>query len=119
MKISEFVKHAKYFLLLLLSMFVIIVVMLTAANAHSWYDPDCCDKDDCVPVHRIDRFDHYQMWHTKKYGQIRVRVKDIGTQDFFQTRASKDDMYHICAFKMADGGKLYTRIRCIYIPGTS
>lgn len=123
MEIREFVKHAKYFLLLLGAMFFIIIIMLTAANAHSageWiYDADCCDKNDCVPVDRIDRFDHYQIWHTKKYGKTRVEVDQIGTQDFFQTRASKDAKYHLCAFTWAESGKVETRIRCIYVPGTS
>ena len=99
MEIRDFVKNAKWFLLLIVSMFIIIVVMITAANAHTHggmtYDADCCDNKDCVPVDRIDRYDHYQIWHTKQYGQTRVEVDQIGTQDFFQTRASKDEKYHL------------------------
>jgi len=112
-------RHVLNVLLITLFLIVVLLVTFTSANAHEWYDHDCCDKNDCVPVDRIDRFDHYQIWHTKKYGKTRVEVDQIGTQDFFQTRASKDAKYHLCAFTWAESGKVETRIRCIYVPGTS
>ena len=118
MSILEFMKHAKWFLLLMISMFIIIVVMLTAANAHEWYDPDCCDERDCVPVEKIVKIGNYQMWYTKTFDPIKIKNSEFNG-DFFSIRASQDARYHICATEWLDSDQLFTRIRCVYIPGTS
>jgi len=103
---------------MIFSIILLIVLLTTTAGAHSWYDPDCCDERDCTPVINIEHFPGYQMWYTKLFDPIRIGNKEFNG-DFFSVRASQDSKYHICATEWIDSGRLVTRIRCVYLPGTS
>jgi len=104
---------------------LLFVLLAGTAGAHSWYDEDCCDTKDCTPATNIEYHDGYQIWHTKLFKPIKIRNHEFNG-DFFSVRASQDQYHHICAFEWfgpnigsKSENKLSTRVRCVYLPGTS
>lgn len=76
-----------------------IALLIHAARAHEWYDPECCSGEDCRPVHADELIETEKGWKHLPSG-IEFR-KD-------QVRPSKDRHFHICVSKH---GTPY----CIYI----
>jgi hypothetical protein len=85
-----------------LLIFLSLLILARNAQAHSWYDIDCCDTRDCRPA---------------EAGEVTV-VPDgfdvrVGTQfrHFARTefRQSQDARFHICVTPAT--------IRCLYVPG--
>ena len=75
------------------------LLMVTGALAHSWYDGDCCSKQDCEPVEadKIERGIHPRtgksgQWMTNKMG--RAFVPDDMPKE--KRRISRDLKSHVC-----------------------
>lgn len=75
---------------------VFLIAMTLVAKSHEWYDPYCCNGQDCGPVEKEPT--------TTKGGYL------INGQvfPFSKVRASKDNRFHVCIW----GGK----VRCVYAP---
>ena len=88
-------------------------MLIGEAKSHEWYPRECCSKDDCVQVDKVDYYDKHMIFHTKKYGQTKV-YKQI-FNDPSRARASQDQNIHICVVKHDD----YQFVRCVFFPGAS
>lgn len=78
---------------------VAFFAILIAAQAHDWYDPQCCSGEDCRPVPAEEVIETETGWKHLPSG-IEFR-KD-------QVKPSKDRHFHICVSK-------YGTPYCIYI----
>jgi len=116
-------------LALVVSLVLLVVLLASKALGHTHgtmtYDADCCSNKDCAPVTKIEYHGTYQIWHTKLFSPIKIQNSEFNG-DFFSVRASQDQYHHICAFEWygpnpdgAPGKELSTRVRCVYLPGTS
>lgn len=76
-----------------------IALWVVAANAHSWYDPECCSDQDCYPVAAEDVIETDTGWKHLPTGKTFTRQ---------QVKPSKDRNFHIC---VSPHGTPY----CIYI----
>lgn len=90
-------------------MFLLSLVIAAKAQEHNhginvpdWYDPDCCNLQDCRPV-----LDKDVDFSTDELNQPVVRYKEL-IYNKSRWRRSKDERYHAC-FR---GETVY----CIYIP---
>lgn len=91
----------------------------TVAFAHSWYDPDCCTKEDCEPIISHSWNKRVLTYSTDKYKNV---VVDLDKMPKGGIRASKDGKMHACTLSAADdmgsqGSIFFTR--CLYFPGAS
>lgn len=67
-----------------------LVLLITAALAHSWYEPDCCSSEDCYPVPAEDMIETEKGW----------KHLPTGTEYTGQmVRPSRDRHFHICIGK--------------------
>ena len=130
----------KIFIKCLLAILAVIIVFwlvhMTSpyAQAHSWYDAECCHKNDCTPVIKIERKGDYTIWYSKMFGAVKITDKEmsIRVRDGapFDIKASKDSSSHICAYEYNvfydEGGEVYpgrvaeerVNVMCLYIPGS-
>lgn len=92
------------------------------AFAHSWYDPECCNDKDCVPVEKIEKIagvngDYWYFIRTpgviNKLFPVRVTREDIQNK----SRFSQDQKYHICGDFYELNDKEEYHVKCIYVPG--
>lgn len=99
------------------TMIVILGLWVTSdARAHSWYDIDCCSKFDCTPATKIEHQEGFQVWHTKRFGMIKVD-QSFWKLNAGRIRPSKDDQHHICV-RLGPYSKRHLKsIRCLYVPG--
>jgi hypothetical protein len=89
---------AFYFLVIML-VWAVLMAIVTVAGAHSWYDWDCCSKDDCFEVAREDVVEIEGGW---KYLPTGNEFKDPK-----KIRLSRDGKFHVCI--------MGTTSMCIYI----
>lgn len=74
-----------------------LVLAASSALGHSWYDPWCCNNQDCRAVHpdevkaMPDGY-HYQQW----------------VMPYSQARPSGDKDFHVCV--------MFGQLRCLYAP---
>ena len=115
--------------------FLLLMTMAAGAQPHDlqdpnhWYDRDCCDTRDCVPVDKTEfKPNGVTVFHTKKFGKVTVRPDKWGElARANRLRPSKDSGFHVCVVTfygdgMGEGdemgigsGEKY--VRCIYAPG--
>lgn len=76
-------------------------------NVPDWYDPACCNLQDCRPVADTD------IDFGLENGKPVVIYKPLGiTFDRARWRISKDERFHVC---FRPHGNTYTRY-CVYLP---
>ena len=90
---------------------------VSGADAHSWYDRDCCSDEDCFPVTKIER---------KKDGSVfHANGEEIFVSNYYwgllsrqkRVRVSKDTEFHIC-YREYKFAKFAQKVaECIYVPG--
>lgn len=77
-----------------------ILGMITAVNAHGWYDTGCCSEKDCAPykgtVVETDKGFQLSDGRFVPYGDKRIRV-------------SFDKEFHTCE-------NSYNPLICLYVP---
>ncbi len=69
----------------------------------TWYEPDCCNIDDCAPVVEIQPATDGSLMRNE-YGLSVVVPND------YKTRPSKDMRWHTCI------GKTSKKLLCVYEP---
>lgn len=68
-----------------------------SAKGHSWYDIECCSKNDCNPIEEHEVYqDSKGTWY-------------LGSVSFEKVKMSRDDKVHVCIQKSTNKGL------CIYI----
>ena len=88
-----------------LSIFIILSVLFNPkVKAHSWYDPLCCNNNDCAPVLKSVIDNNGNTTVTTKHGTITIPKT-------FPRKPSQDEKEHACFI----GTYLY----CYYVPGGS
>lgn len=101
---------APLILLIVVSVLYLSWVVLTPAQAHSWYPPRCCSGGDCMPVPEGGA------WPTPTGFHVRFTDPVWGAvdEDVEQSKAdiSKDGQYHVC---LKPAG-MPQRIRCFFAP---
>jgi len=140
MSIFEFMWKSVLALLAVIIVFWLVHMISPHANAHSWYDKECCSKNDCVPVDRIEFGEGYRIYHTKKFEPMSLtdeefRERRRGSWNF-DIKNSKDANAHICIDRDSyeaihdDENENYDNVTpqkstldqvliCLYLPGTS
>lgn len=108
------------------------------AEAHKWYDYECCHENDCAPVTKLEFRHGFSIWYTKhwpngypiddvEYAARRKNGKE------FKIKPSMDHQRHLCArdsFKWQYGTKeekpksyadriFKSILYCIYLPAGS
>jgi hypothetical protein len=98
-------------LALLVALTFIGLATVGAAQAHSWYDADCCSAADCEmvkgsPDSVVFYGDNGGYW----------RLPDGQTVPASQTRQSIDNEFHWCRYAT---GKIIeaNQTKCLYVPG--
>jgi hypothetical protein len=83
---------------------LLLLALAGSAQAHSWYDPECCNTQDCRPVETEDVVEiENGVWKYLPTGQ-EFRGKQI--------RPSRDNHFHVCIGNQPwNDGRAY----CIYI----
>lgn len=82
---------------------LIALSLLVVAQAHSWYDAECCSNDDCKPVAAEEVIETETGWKHLPTGT--EFTKDM-------VKPSRDRNFHVCIGKHSwNFGKPY----CIYI----
>lgn len=128
---SKLLKLLFSYLALILLSILVLVAASKLVNAHSWYDPECCDNRDCVPVTKVEYLGHATVYHTMQYGPITITNEEMRTQTQggvqFSIRPSQDSKYHICvitympAIEDWEPGsgpqEVDKEVRCLYVPG--
>jgi hypothetical protein len=80
-----------------------MALLIHAARAHSWYDPECCSDQDCFPVEVDDVIETAEGWKHLPTGTVFSKE---------QVKPSKDNRFHVCiGNKPHDMGRAY----CIYV----
>jgi hypothetical protein len=74
----------------------------TPAGAHSWYDPYCCNDNDCQPLKPADVVEGRNGYTIKGEFFIPYRDKSI--------KPSQDPDFHWCEYPKGV-------VRCFYVPG--
>ena len=82
-------------------LFVTFIIGTVVANAHSWYDPWCCNNQDCKKLEPHEMRVTSEGYHIKNeffipHGDERIRV-------------SQDWDYHFCEYPTGEA-------RCFYVP---
>lgn len=91
-----------------------------AANAHMWYDKDCCDTNDCSIVSHVDIDETGFTFYGDQFGVAKLTPEEWKLRlDQKRLRPSKDGRWHICAYPYLSGGKTAYKVRCVYIPSGS
>lgn len=91
----------------LLGLWMIILVLLLLvfqaidASAHSWYDPACCNGDDCAPDDRVKEV----------VGGFEVPTGEVIPYGDKRIRQSLDKQFHWC--------HVQAHTYCVYVPGGS
>lgn len=100
----------------------IAMILAVTANAHDWYDGDCCNVDDCRPISGVDAqgrawsevdqtADGY-VWTSAQTGQVyKFRETDRMTTGAPRIRPSRDGFYHGCESRYGPPASL-----CLYVP---
>ena len=83
----------------------------SSAGAHSWYERDCCDEQDCRPSPAGEV--------TVVPGGYEYRFEGTGPVEFFpighpRVRNSLDNQFHACPQKYNP-----SHTHCLYVPGGS
>lgn len=111
--------------------FLLLMTYAAGAQEHNlqdpnhWYDRDCCDTRDCVPVLKTEfRADGTTLFHTKKFGIVTVKQGKWGElARVKKLRPSKDSGFHVCVVTFYGDvmgerqGEPEKYVRCIYAPG--
>lgn len=96
---------------LVIVLFLLAFASMSRTNAHDWYDPYCCNNNDCAPVEQSNlEFStgpdgEPTLTVTTKAGKVTGLMKDISI------RPSKDEQYHVCIIVYHG-----VEIRCLYVP---
>lgn len=95
-----------YAIVLALLLAAICFTAVSKAQAHSWYDPDCCSGQDCEPVSAVS-------FVASDLSALPVMIvtTSLGTKpltEYTKVRQSKDGRMHACIFS----GYLL----CLYMP---
>lgn len=78
---------------------IVAIFATTAAIAHSWYDPWCCNENDCQPIKDPNEVQaladgyHFRGW----------------VMPYAKARVSADGDYHFCEYPKGE-------LRCFYAP---
>ena len=97
-------------ILLLLSALSPLQAQPAAPHDHSWYDGECCNKNDCVPI--------YGAIKERRDGYYIVTLDTLIPYGDKRIRQSKDFDFHVCVIpETAADPKLRNTIRCLYVPG--
>lgn len=112
-------------LALWLAVALLVLFFSSLAYAHDWYDKDCCDTRDCVPVTKVEsKPGGLTLFHTKKFGIVKLqqeRWSELAKAN--RLRPSKDSGFHICVvtfygdFMGSEGAQPEQYVRCVYGPG--
>ena len=115
-----------------LAVFVLLVWFEAArAQEHNlqdpnhFYDRDCCDTRDCVPVLKTEfKPDGTTLFYTKKFGVVTIKQSKWGElARVKKLRPSKDSGFHVCVVTFYGdhfnerGGEPEKFVRCVYAPG--
>ena len=125
MRINTLLLLIVIFLLLMLGTRVRAQAPHDLGDPNHWYDRDCCDTRDCVPVLKTEFLaDGRTIFHTKKFGKVTVKADKWGElARVKKLRPSKDSGFHVCVVtfygdvmgeRQGDPEKF---VRCIYAPG--
>jgi len=84
------------------------------AEAHSWYDTECCNENDCKPVKLLSIKNGVYSWRSWRKPQ---HVLSIHIDDK-RVRPALDGGFHACEAPWADTSKQTpspVRVHCVYI----
>mgnify|MGYP001544802007 CR=1 FL=1 len=93
---------------LIMLIFILAVTLSIPAKAHSWYDQECCNDQDCAPAKQV----------TEVHNGWKV-IDSKGAEHFVpryggpRIKPSRDEKYHICVNEDEIG---YPYVLCLYIP---
>lgn len=113
---GDFLADFLWALIIALVVIFTLSFFLTAAEAHEWYDPECCSGEDCAPiaakpwqVERIPggyRIKLRQGDHPMVRRTIEVEIGDENPK----LRQSHDEKWHVCV------GPASQAVFCVYKP---
>jgi hypothetical protein len=83
--------------------FFLLLLLVSKANAHDWYDNECCSERDCAPVTNSLRLPNGDLKVTTKQGTGIVSKNT-------NRKASKDSEEHACMLPNSE------RVICFYQP---
>ena len=93
---------------------VALIASVSAASAHSWYDADCCNLQDCEPIARstvtlIPGFGYEVTLRPGEHFKVTEGEPAVTRRfTFEEARPSADADFHACVFGQ--------RILCLYEP---
>ena len=100
-----------------------VVSLATAAIAHSWYDPYCCNDQDCAPIaiSAVEvTVDGYLV--TLEHGDHPAIVEGYDLHQlvpFDMAKVSQDGGYHACVIGYGSFDQVASEdtfgIRCLYV----
>jgi hypothetical protein len=91
----------------LVCLLIVAQLIVSAADAHSWYPKECCSDNDCrpVPCAELTKTNLGLMW------------RGLVFFNEMQTHDSLDQLCHVCV-KSHPGFVPYLPI-CVFIPGVT
>lgn len=84
--------------------FYLLLSCAVIASAHDWYDPWCCNTNDCAPE-RPGQVTEGPGGYGVRLGDRRVLVPFGDTR----IKDSKDGRFHVCELPQG-------QVRCLYVP---
>jgi len=89
---------------------LVLLMSTSVAFAHSFYDPSCCDDNDCRPAYEGE------------IKEVNGGYLVVPSNEFFHYKHPKvkyapDGKFHRCEFQL--GGELGSVTLCIYVPQPS
>lgn len=91
------------------------IALVPLLMAHSWYEPECCNKDDCKPVKLMSVKRGVYSWRSWRKPEhiLHIHIDDK------RVRPSLDGQFHACEAPYADAsqktGPSPVKIHCVYI----
>ena len=86
--------------MLRLALALALVGFVLPALAHEWYDPWCCNGQDCRPIDAERVTARPDGYHVEGYDRV---------VPYSEARPSGDTDYHVCEIPAG-------HIRCFYVP---
>lgn len=92
---------------------LLVAFSASPALAHEWYDPECCDGEDCAPVeaHVIGATSEGWLVEVKpgEHPFATRPIEKLIPYGHRKERMSQDGKFHLC---LGRAGNVY----CIYVP---
>lgn len=82
------------------------LLYVVSANAHSWYDQQCCNMRDCEPISIEAVTETKSGWTVDYISKLGFPVH--GVTPYGKERDSQDGRFHACAMP--------GRFLCLYVP---